>query len=121
MPPQGFAERLRTLRKQLGLSQTELGKRVGVHYTHIGRYETGKSEPLTDTLKKLADVLKVTTDYLIDGSTQEVAQTRLTDNDLIIAFRQVEKLSDHDKMIVKRLLDAFLAMQQIRSIAGSAS
>ena len=32
-----FAERLRSLRKQKNLSQTELGKLAGLHYTHIDR------------------------------------------------------------------------------------
>ena len=58
-PPEGFAERLRELRKQKGLSQTELGERVGVHYTHVGRYERGVSRPAADTLKRLADALGV--------------------------------------------------------------
>lgn len=33
----GFAKRLRDLRKQKNLSQTELGELAGLHYTHIGR------------------------------------------------------------------------------------
>jgi len=32
-----FAERLRELRRQKDLSQTDLGERVGVHFTHISR------------------------------------------------------------------------------------
>ena len=35
----GFAERLRGLRKQKNLSQTELGKLAVLHYTRIGRFE----------------------------------------------------------------------------------
>jgi transcriptional regulator with XRE-family HTH domain len=53
--PDGFPRRLRELRKQKNLSQTELGKLVNLHYTHIGRYERGISRPAADTLKRLAD------------------------------------------------------------------
>jgi transcriptional regulator with XRE-family HTH domain len=49
---EGFPERLLSLRKQKNLSQTELGKIVGVHYSHIGRYKRGISRPAADTLKK---------------------------------------------------------------------
>ena len=41
----GFAERLRSLRKQKNLPQTELGKLAGLHYTHIDRFERGASRP----------------------------------------------------------------------------
>ncbi|PJB15949.1 MAG: transcriptional regulator, partial [Flavobacteriales bacterium CG_4_9_14_3_um_filter_32_8] len=33
----GFGERLKEARIEKGLSQTELGKLAGVHYTQIGR------------------------------------------------------------------------------------
>lgn len=39
--PDNFAQRLRALRKQNNLSQTELGQRAELHYTHIGRFERG--------------------------------------------------------------------------------
>jgi len=35
----GFPSRLHELRRKRNLSQTEFGKLVGIHYTHIGRYE----------------------------------------------------------------------------------
>jgi len=46
-----FVERLRILRKQKNLSQTELGQQAGLHSTHIGRFERGLSRPGGDTLK----------------------------------------------------------------------
>src|SRR5690606_23275210 len=55
----GFAERLKSLRKQRNLSQTELGQLVDVHYTHIGRDERGSSRPAADTLNRLAQALGV--------------------------------------------------------------
>lgn len=119
--PANFPERLRALRKKLNLSQTELGKRVGVHYTHIGRYEAGKSAPAAETLRRLADALQVTADFLIDGAANDNARARLTDNDLLRAFQQVEALPAEDKATIKKLLDAFLAMQQIRGITSQAS
>ena len=54
---EGFAQRLRELRKSKNLSQTELGQLAGLHYTHIGRFERGASRPSGDTLMRLADAL----------------------------------------------------------------
>jgi transcriptional regulator with XRE-family HTH domain len=114
----GFAGRLRDLRKQKGLSQTELAEAVGVHYTHIGRYERGKSRPAADTLKRLADALGVSGDYLLEGATEAAARARFEDRELLRQFQEVEKLPDADKAVIKRLLDAFLTKKQIQELAA---
>ena len=113
-----FAKRLRQLRDQRGLSQTELGHLINIHYTHIGRYEAGRSIPTAETLKALANALGVTADYIMDGATSDMASARLTDRELIQRFQDVERLPEEDKAVVKKLLDAFLAMHQLKSYAN---
>lgn len=115
--PDGFAQRLRELRKQKNLSQTGLGQLAELHYTHIGRFERGASRPSGDTLKRLADALAVTSDYLLDGATQEAAKARFEDRELLRQFQEVEQLSDEDKNVVKKLLDAFLIKKQLQALA----
>ncbi len=114
----GFPERLQSLRKQKNLSQADLGKLVGVHYSHVGRYERGISRPAADTLKRMADALGVSGDYLIEGTTKEAARARFEDRELLCQFQEVEKLADEDKMVVKKLIDAFLTKKQIQSLAA---
>jgi transcriptional regulator with XRE-family HTH domain len=109
----GFAERLKQLRQQKKLSQTELAEIVGLHYNHIGRYERGVSRPAADALKRLADALGVTTDYLIDGTTEQAAKASFADRELLRQFQEVEKLSEEDKLVIKKLLDAFLVKKQL--------
>lgn len=115
--PDGFADRLRALRKQKNLSQTELGKLAELHYTHIGRFERGASRPGSDTLKRLADALDVSGDYLLEGATDEAAKARFEDRELLRQFQEVEHLSDEDKTVVKKLLDAFLTKKHLQSLA----
>lgn len=117
-PQGGFPERLQSLRKQKNLSQADLGKLVGVHYSHVGRYERGISRPAADTLKRMADALGVSGDYLIEGTTEEAAKARFEDRELLCQFQEVEKLADEDKMVVKKLIDAFLTKKQIQSLAA---
>ncbi len=112
-----FAERLRTLRKQKNLSQTELGKLAGLHYTHIGRFERGLSRPSGDTLKRLSEALDVSSDYLLEGSTEDAAKAKFEDRELLRQFQEVEHLPEEDKTVVKKLLDAFLTKKQLQSLA----
>ena len=119
MNEDGFSQRIKNLRRQRNLSQTELGKIVGLHYTHIGRYERGLSKPSTDTLKSLAEALGVTTDYLIEGKANEVAKAKLEDKDLLQMFREVEKFPEDDKIVVKKILDALITKRKLLTLATS--
>lgn len=104
------------LRKQKNLSQTELGRQVDVHYSHVGRYERGISRPFADTLKKLANALGVSGDYLIEGTLEEAAKAKFEDRDLLMQFQEVAKLPDDDKSVIKKLIDAFLTKKQLQEL-----
>ena len=55
--PSGFGARLRELREAAGLTQKELGERVGVPYQNIARIERGAVEPTWPTVLRLAVAL----------------------------------------------------------------
>jgi transcriptional regulator with XRE-family HTH domain len=67
-----FGERLFKTRRARGISQTELGKRVGISRRMVCHYEGNAPEgpPLT-TLNKIAEALNVTVSYLLGESTQK--------------------------------------------------
>lgn len=114
---EGFAARLRMLRKQKNLSQTELGQLAGLHYTHIGRFERGASRPSGDTLMRLAEALGVTSDYLLEGATDDAAKAKFEDRELLKQFQEVERLPEEDKNVIKKLLDAFLTKKHLQALA----
>lgn len=116
--PQGFAHRLVDLRKQRQLSQTALGEQVGLHYTHISRYERGISRPSADTLTRLAEVLGVSTDYLMAGAPDAQARARVADRELLRQFQEVEQLAEEDKVLVKKFLGAFLTKKHLEELVA---
>lgn len=59
-----FPQRLKDLRLKKGLTQTELGKKLGVKQSTFTNWENGKREPNFETLIKLADLLEVSVDWL---------------------------------------------------------
>ena len=54
--------------KQKNMSQTDLGKAVGVAREIIGRYERNEVLPSIEVAAKIADVLEVSLDYLTGNS-----------------------------------------------------
>lgn len=55
-----FAENLRRRRKELGLSQEQLGTRADIQMADISRYENGGRDPRITTVARLAAALEVT-------------------------------------------------------------
>jgi transcriptional regulator with XRE-family HTH domain len=71
MEDYNFAARLKQARSNKGWTQTELGRRSKVHSMAISRLERGEKLDVTGaTLRKLAGVLDVTSDWLL-GMTDE--------------------------------------------------
>lgn len=56
---------LKVERVRSSFTQEELAEKVGLTRTAIHRYESGLSQPPIKVLVKLAEVLNVTTDYLL--------------------------------------------------------
>jgi transcriptional regulator with XRE-family HTH domain len=114
----GISERIKELRTAKRLTQSALAAEVGLTYVQIGRYETSKSAPSAEVLQKLAAALDTTTDYLMNGSNDEVVSAQLTDRELLSQFREVEKLDQQDKHLIKTFIDAFLTKRKIQQLAS---
>lgn len=57
-------------REQLGLTQAELAKEMGVDQSAVCLWETGKTLPRAKLLPKLAEILKCSVDDLVNNNTK---------------------------------------------------
>lgn len=64
-PSPAFQDRLRLAREARKLTQSELAEKAGFQPSAISHFETGGRTPSFDNLKRLADALNVSTDYLL--------------------------------------------------------
>ena len=88
-----FGERLHSLRTQSGMTQTELAKRLGITKSVVSYYERLERSPSPDVLIQLADIFRVTTDYLL-GITHKktIDVTELDEEDMKYLLYTVEFL-----------------------------
>lgn len=63
--------RLKELRKEKNLTQSELGKLLDLNQTAIGKYERGELEPSTKTLIALSNIFEVSIDYILGRTDEE--------------------------------------------------
>lgn len=64
-PSPAFQDRLRFAREARQLTQSELAQRANLQPSAVSHFETGGRAPSFDNLKRLADALDVTTDFLL--------------------------------------------------------
>ena len=64
-------DNIRTLRKERGLTQKELGERCGMADSAIRYYESNRGNPTQKTIERIAAALGVTANYLLTGKKPE--------------------------------------------------
>jgi transcriptional regulator with XRE-family HTH domain len=80
-----------------------LAEAVGVHVTHLRRYEAGTSQPTLDVLRRLATTLRVSADLLLFDEGE-----RGPDSDFRLHFEALSRLDAEERKIIKAVLDALL-------------
>ena len=102
-----FSERLKTSRKEVGLTQVELAEILKVSNGTVGMWETGKREPKLETMVHLSKTLNTSVDYLLGLSEDEMPQTieRIETNEdsgLQVQAEVIYSCSDYDLVLIKK-------------------
>ena len=87
-----FSARLRAMRERRNLKQSELAERAGLQAAAVSHFETARRAPSFDNLRRLADALNVTTDYLIGRANEPLSSGPNIDK----LFRSADELSEAD-------------------------
>lgn len=95
-----FPDRLREAREQRQLNQGELAEKAGLQASAISHFETGTRKPSFDNLRRLADALKVTTDYLL-GRVNHPEELAGADR----LHRNIERLSAADRVLAEGIIE----------------
>lgn len=85
--------RIRQLREERGLTQAELAKRLGITRSSVNAWEMGISVPSTQYIVELAEMFRVSTDYLLGvRHTATLDVGGLTQEDVRLLYGIVEHL-----------------------------
>ena len=87
------ADRIKNIRDQHHLTQSELARRLGITRAGVNAWEQGISIPSTQYLTALAELFHVSTDYLLGiDSTATINVSGLTDEDKLVVLTVVKHL-----------------------------
>ena len=103
-----FGKRLALLRKDRGLSQSELAVKLGISQTMVAYYENHSPSPAVDVAKRCADVLGVSLAALVDENKEPRRVKPGPKSQLDERVEKVKGLPRRQQELVIALLDAFL-------------
>ena len=92
-----FKKRLQQTRKTRKLNQEELAVKAGLATTAVSHFESGTRKPSFDNLRKLADALEVSIDYLM-GRTTNISGEQAHKAEI---FRDYDNLTDDDRELAR--------------------
>ena len=92
-----FPVRLRETRNLRGLDQAKLGELANIPATSISHFESGKRKPSLDNLRKLADALQVSIDYLLGRTDNLSAHLGGA------AYRHQDKMNRDDQQLIEKI------------------
>ena len=100
-----FSERLKSLRKQAGLTQVDVAEELGSSQPAYASWERGTKKPTQDNLVKIAQILNVSVDYLVGNSEEKADEL----DNIELLFRMNSKgLTDEEKDIFRKELIEFM-------------
>lgn len=108
-----IGERLKQLRTEKGLRQSDIAEVIGVSRAAYTQYELGMSEPDLNTIQQLASFFDVSTDYLLGRTNERKNQIIKVDEnewppEAKVLFRDVKKLTPEQLELVTKLVKQFI-------------
>lgn len=89
------ADRIKALREQKGLTQTDLSNQLGITRSSVNAWEMGISVPSTQYIVELAHIFKVSTDYLLGvDASATISVAGLTENDVRLVHSIISHLKE---------------------------
>ena len=77
------ADRIKKLREQNGITQTELAQKLNITRSSVNAWEMGISAPSTQNIIEISELFDVSTDYLLGvNKTASINVTGLSDKDI---------------------------------------
>ena len=121
MASMSLGEKIKQLRQEKGYSQTLLEKRSGVNSKLLSKYENGRIIPTADTLRKIAEGLDISADYLIFDNVPKDGRCQLNDLELFERFKEVELMDSENRKMIVNLIDAVIIKTKVQQAIKPAS
>ncbi|CUB58367.1 helix-turn-helix transcriptional regulator [Bacillus cereus] len=110
-----FKDRLRQLRKERKLTQTELGQAIGVTAGSVSKFETGFKPPSRETVERAADFLEVPVDYLLGRSNSREFDADIDNKYHDLKSRLQQLPEEHQEIVLQNMLTIMESLEKLNT------
>jgi len=111
-----IGDNIRRIREQKGFSQKEIAVAIEAAPTQYSRVETGKVSPSLKTLTKIAKVLDVPLDNLVNADSNKTQEITIKDKSLFEKVRLIDQLPESEKNMVLQIIDLALSKKKFKEL-----
>ncbi|MEW6368253.1 MAG: helix-turn-helix transcriptional regulator [Acidobacteriota bacterium] len=109
---EAIGERLTRIRRERGITQVELARKLGVAQPVLSDYERGELRLHGQLIVKLARILGVTTDELLGVEPSRPSKSPVKNRRLLRRLQDMDMLPKRDQQAIYRTITAFLERAQ---------
>lgn len=113
----GIGQRMQRLREEDGMTQEELGEKLGVSQGTVSQWESGKRAPGGEAVKAMAELFDTTADFIlgiVDEEIKLVPYFRDLKEDEELLMQAYAQLTGRQKRIVEELVSSLADMNNHR-------
>jgi len=102
-----FNEKIKVLRKNMGMSQQELAAKLFIHVTHLSKMENGHLTPSIDIVQRMMKVFAVSADQLLNDDENKVVE---------IQNHELNEQLDDEKNALVRIINSMLTKKRMKDL-----
>lgn len=112
-----IGNRLRKIREEKRLSQTEVAQTMKMLPTQYNKIENGNVSPGLETLAKISDALDVSIDVIVFGHSKH--KVKPEDASLSAKVERIEKLPPEERYIANEILNLVFARDTLKNLVDN--
>jgi transcriptional regulator with XRE-family HTH domain len=109
-----FNEKIKVLRKNMGMSQQELAAKLYIHVTHLSKMENGHLTPSIDIVQRMMKVFAVSADQLLNDEENKVVE--IQNHELNEQLALINQLDDDEKNALVRIINSMLTKKRMKDL-----
>jgi transcriptional regulator with XRE-family HTH domain len=111
-----LGDKIKDVRKKRGFSQGELAEKVGISAVHMNRLEKGKFQPSIQVISKIAEVLEVSVDYLLNEESEALPEIKIKNKPLAERVKLMDTLDEEDQNALIQVIDSMLTKKRMKDL-----
>ncbi|MGE0496182.1 MAG: helix-turn-helix domain-containing protein [Vulcanimicrobiota bacterium] len=111
-----LGENICRFRRLKNLRQSDLATTLGVHPSHVTRWERDQVRPSQKYLEQISEALSVTIPQLLSNESEELATGLVEDEELLALVKQIPRLSERQKSALKNVLKDMIKVSHFQEV-----